>query len=95
MKQNVEQHQAFHPGFIAFRDYCRDTTSETYDAKVFTGIVDSFATILRNHLAEEIDTLLALDCCDEGELKKAYTGMEGKMIATADKVSLLISFILS
>ncbi|KAK4692248.1 hypothetical protein P7C71_g4919, partial [Lecanoromycetidae sp. Uapishka_2] len=91
MEQNVEQHHAFHPGFYAFRDYCRDTTVETWDAKVLMGIMDGFSMVLQKHLAEEIETLLALDYCDSGALKKAVLDMEKKLMAGADKVSLLKS----
>ena len=91
MEKNVEQHHAFHPGFFTFRDYCRDTTPEKYDAKKLLGIMDSFAVIFRDHLADEIDTLLALDHCDGAKLKAAYKEMEKKITAASDKVSLVLN----
>lgn len=94
MAKNVEQHEAFHPGFNAFRDYCRDTVPDAYDAKALRDIIDGFANILQEHLADEIDTLLALDIYDENELRKAYKVTEEKILATADKVS-LCCFVLS
>lgn len=86
MAQNVEQHEAFHPGFDAFRDYVRGTKVEEYDGRVLLGIMDGFAEILGNHLTVEIATLLELKDCDEGELRKAWAELEVKML-DADKVS--------
>ena len=59
---------------------------EKYDATVLRRIMDDFAMILSKHLAEEIDTLLGLDDCDEGELKKMYKVFENEAVAGADKV---------
>ncbi len=86
MQQNVEQHHAFLPGFYRFRDFSEQTTPEKYDAKVLMGIMDDFAMILSKHLAEEVDTLLGLDDCDERELKKVWKVLENRMLDGADKV---------
>ena len=50
--------------------------------------MDDFSMILQNHLAAEIVTLLALDYCDEAELRAAYKVAEQKLLDSADKVSL-------
>ena len=86
MEQNVEQHHAFHPGLHRFKDFSKQTLPEKYDAVVLRGIMDEFAEILSKHLAEEIDTLLGLDDCDEQELKKAWKVFEKRVYSDADKV---------
>lgn len=92
MQQNVEQHHAFHPGFHRFRDFSEQTVPEKYDATVLRGIMDDFSMILSKHLAEEIDTLLSLNDCDEKELKKAWKTLEAKVLASADKYTLFPLF---
>lgn len=66
---------------------------EKYDATVLRGIMDDFSMILSKHLAEEIDTLLSLNDCDEKELKKAWKTLEAKVLASADKVSVTHHFL--
>lgn len=57
-------------------------------------ILDDFSHILRQHLAEEVETLLELEYCDESKLKKAYGDFEASIIAGADNVSVLHSLFL-
>ena len=86
MQQNVEQHHAFEPGFHRFRDFSEQTLPENYDGMVLRGIMDEFSMILSKHLADEIDTLLSLDDCDETELKKLWKMLEDGVLEGADKV---------
>ena len=72
MGRNVEQHHAFNPGFHRFNDYVQNTKPEQYDAGVFRGIMDDFSALFREHLAAEIETLLALEKCDSKELRKQW-----------------------
>lgn len=55
-----------------------------YDGMRLRGILDDFSAIWRQHLAE-IDTVLALDFCDEAELKKAFLELE-ESLSDCEKV---------
>lgn len=70
----------------------RGTRVEAYDGRVLVGILEGFAGILGVHLTEEIDTLLELKGCDEGELRKAWAELEVKML-DADKVRVFLCFV--
>jgi hypothetical protein len=62
MDANVEQHHAFEKGVSKFETYicaCLNGT-EKYNGIKVTEIVDEFGLILREHLADEIPTLLGL-----------------------------------
>lgn len=64
MDANVEQHKAFSEGLEAMKTYLHSQpdppTSQTFSASRLREIIDSFAPKLRQHLADEIPTLLAL-----------------------------------
>ncbi len=90
MSHNIEQHEAFMPGLKAFTTYataCLDASQpQVYSSTRYHEIIDSFAPILSEHLADEITTLMALDACDRtAELKEAYVAFDLKM-REGDKV---------
>jgi len=96
MAHNIEQHEAFVPGLNALKNYveaCLDSeASETFSSKRYQEIIDSFGSVLAEHLTDEIKTLLALDACgdDIAALKKAYLVMDAKL-REGDKVYLFSS----
>ncbi|KAI1770136.1 hemerythrin HHE cation binding domain-containing protein [Hypoxylon cercidicola] len=62
MQVNVEQHDAFHPGLEAFADYMRRCLAgeARYDGKELVRLIDGFAPVFCQHLADEIPTFVAL-----------------------------------
>lgn len=72
MDGNVDEHKAFHDGLSAYTAYLDKVRSgkEELDGDKLVSIIDSFAAVLRDHLENEIDTLLGLekyeDKCDWG-----------------------------
>ncbi|KAK2013067.1 hemerythrin HHE cation binding domain-containing protein [Colletotrichum eremochloae] len=62
MQANVAQHEAFHKGLHAYKDYLERVQKgeEAYSGGRLKDIIDSFMPILRQHLSDEIDTLLKL-----------------------------------
>lgn len=62
MDVNVEQHRLFEEGLRRFTDFIEGCQrgEEDFSADVLREIIDSFAPAMRNHLAEEIKTLLGL-----------------------------------
>lgn len=73
---NVEQHHSFEPGLKKLQSYAVDTKSNEYDGKHLQAIIDEFATSLKEHLYEEINTLLALRPYDGPALLKVYKECE-------------------
>ncbi|KAK7426928.1 hypothetical protein QQZ08_006520 [Neonectria magnoliae] len=90
MDSNVDEHKAFHDGLSAYTEYLDRVRSgnEEFDGDKLISIIDSFAVVLRDHLANEIDTLLGLekyeDKCDWGAWFKAAID---KIVAPAMKKS--------
>ncbi|GKT62139.1 hemerythrin HHE cation binding domain-containing protein [Colletotrichum tofieldiae] len=62
MQTNVAQHEAFHDGLHAYMGYLEKVQKgeEAYSGERLKGIIDSFMPILRQHLSDEIDTLVKL-----------------------------------
>lgn len=60
LQGNVDQHHTFEPGLARLLQYAISTSPEDFSAAELRAIIDSFAAALRQHLAEEITTLLAL-----------------------------------
>jgi len=85
MAHNIEQHEAFLPGLAALKTYvtaCLDPAEpETFSGKKYQEIVQAFAPILSEHLADEIKTLRALDACgaDAAKLKAEFLIFDAKM----------------
>ncbi len=88
MESNVNQHDAFAAGVERFRVYVFETNAETYDGKKLKTILEGFGAVLRTHLTEEIDSLLALDKYGGDKLEKSYRKLDAKILASiTDKVS--------
>ncbi|KAK6224736.1 hypothetical protein QIS74_03063 [Colletotrichum tabaci] len=62
MQANVAQHEAFHDGLHAYMGYLEKVhkSDEAYSGERLRSIIDSFMPTLRQHLSDEIDTLLKL-----------------------------------
>ncbi|EFQ33161.1 hemerythrin HHE cation binding domain-containing protein [Colletotrichum graminicola M1.001] len=62
MQANVVQHEAFHEGLHAYTGYLDmvQKREEAYSGEKLKGIIDSFMPVLRQHLSDEIGTLLKL-----------------------------------
>ena len=63
MAANVAQHAAFHEGLEAFMAYVDAVKAggEAYSGARLRGLIDSFLPVLREHLRDEIRTLVALE----------------------------------
>ena len=57
--------------FIASGTTVGTRSRKIYDGMRLRGILDDFPAIWRHHIAE-IDTVLALDFCDEAELEESF-----------------------
>ncbi|KAJ9137900.1 Hemerythrin HHE cation binding domain-containing protein [Pleurostoma richardsiae] len=62
MDANIDQHRAFHGGMEALHAYVEGCVARTeeYDGVKVVKIIDTFGAILRQHLSDEIPTLLGL-----------------------------------
>ncbi|KAH7383816.1 hypothetical protein BKA66DRAFT_85706 [Pyrenochaeta sp. MPI-SDFR-AT-0127] len=72
MKSNFDQHHEFEPKMAEmarWADRVREGKEE-YKSEFLVGMIDRFAPILKQHLHEEIDTLIMLEKCDGEEVKK-------------------------
>jgi hypothetical protein len=76
MEGNMQQHEAFLPALHTFRDYVQNTCAEEYSSESIKALVDSFAPALTEHLRQEMDTLLGLDCYDSAKLMRIWTVTE-------------------
>jgi hypothetical protein len=83
MTNNVQQHEAFHPGLEAYETYLRNVLAgkEKYEGARLKGIIDSFMPILRQHLSDEIDTLIELKKHDTVDWGKWYTKFIAEIMA--------------
>ncbi|OAG05357.1 uncharacterized protein CC84DRAFT_1091120 [Paraphaeosphaeria sporulosa] len=61
LSHNVEQHHEFSEGLSGLQKYATATTADSYSGAHVQKLVDGFSPILRQHLADEIDTLWAMD----------------------------------
>jgi hemerythrin-like domain-containing protein len=86
MQSNVEQHQAFTPGFDIFQEYSRACPPRNFDGRKIKNLIEGFAEPLTRHLHEEIETLRALDKYDSAQIRQAYQLFEKALMAT-DNVS--------
>ena len=81
LRDNVEQHLTFSTGLKVLKEYAKDTAQAAYDGSEIRKIIDSFSGEIRSHLADEIESLWGLDCCDkgqEGNLLKVYRDSEAE-----------------
>lgn len=79
MQGNIDQHKVFHGGLDAMESYLEQVRDgkQKYSGPKLRDIIDSFMPALRQHLSDEIDTLLGLkkyeDKCDWETFFKAIT----------------------
>lgn len=88
---NVEQHHAFGPGFKAFDDYVSGVREgkEKYDGAKIRALIDAFAPILLQHLAEEVPTMESLSQYDDKiDWKDFNKKIQDHTVGNADKVSI-------
>ncbi|KAI0102840.1 hypothetical protein GGR51DRAFT_526386 [Nemania sp. FL0031] len=89
LSRNTNQHELFVGGLKSLNQYATKTTAAAYDGKRVHELIDAFAHHMTKHLADEIGTLWALDCCEKGKEKnllKIYNDAEaeaGKQSKTA------------
>ena len=80
----MEQHHAFLPGMGKFEVYVKTCLAgiEKYDGNRVVDLIDDFGGILREHLNDEIDTLLGLRKYGEERMWRLYKELEeeGKKI---------------
>jgi hemerythrin superfamily protein len=89
MNRNVQQHHEFEPGLNAYQKYINEVLKgkEKYSWAKFKEIIDSFMPVVREHLSEEIDTLIGLEKYDrdwEGWFKEVQAGFMKR--ATDNKI---------
>jgi hemerythrin-like domain-containing protein len=72
MDVNVAQHKAFESGLERFKAHCENTTPASYSPGALRAVIASFGHILREHLGDEIPTLLALKDYDSAKLKAIW-----------------------
>lgn len=72
MEENVKQHELFHDGVDELLSYATKTAPENYDGKEVVRIIDGFGHVLREHLNDEIPTLLSLGRFDGKAIKEAW-----------------------
>ncbi|KAF2188482.1 hypothetical protein K469DRAFT_748294 [Zopfia rhizophila CBS 207.26] len=61
LQHNISQHHAFADGLAALHTYATSTSASNYSGARVRELIESFAKPLREHLADEIPTLWALD----------------------------------
>lgn len=91
MSRNKEQHREFDAALHDLKTYVEEGIAKTraFDAKEFLGLVERLAPVLRQHLHDEIDTLIGLEKCDGKGVKKALQAAADEGAKTADPVSVL------
>lgn len=90
MDANVDEHKAFHDGFEVYIEYLDKVRAEKeeFDGERLVSIIDSFAPVLRDHLENEIDSLLALDkYSDKCDWGKWFKQIVDEIVTTAMKRS--------
>ncbi|ORY61426.1 hemerythrin HHE cation binding domain-containing protein [Pseudomassariella vexata] len=82
MKANVEQHHAFEKGVLCLISYVSAclTNQVEYNGARIVQLVDSFASVLVEHLSDEIPTLLDLRCFGD-----KLAGMPEKLAKEGEK----------
>jgi hemerythrin-like domain-containing protein len=61
MGGNLEQHHAFEPRIARLEAYGRETKVESYSGERVRELVQDLGDVLREHLADEIPTMVALE----------------------------------
>lgn len=66
LQHNVEQHKQFMEGLSSLHKYATSTPAKDYSGIEVQTIINGFAEPFRQHLADEIDSLWAMDCVKPG-----------------------------
>lgn len=88
LRANSEQHDAFEGGLKTLNEYATATKAGEYDGKNVCGMIEGFADALREHLADEIGTLWALDRVSLRHatgLSKVYSECESYAMSSQSK----------
>lgn len=89
LEGNVDQHHAFQPALKKLFAYGSDTQPEQYDAATLLAIVEELGPALRQHLSDEIPSLLSMQPYDGPALLEVYKECEAEA-GQQDKVSLVL-----
>jgi hemerythrin-like domain-containing protein len=84
MEGNVEQHKVFTAAAKAYQDYVHSVKPEEYDGQKLRDLINAFAGPLREHLVEELETLLALKDFDSEKVWKSINDTRLKALGTLD-----------
>ncbi|KAJ9148895.1 Hemerythrin HHE cation binding domain-containing protein [Pleurostoma richardsiae] len=87
MDANVDQHRAFHGGLEAYEGYLSSVKEgkEKYDGQKLRGLIDSFMPVLRQHLHDEIDTLVKLSQYeDKADWDKWFKDLQAEILKKAN-----------
>ncbi|KAJ3549664.1 hypothetical protein NM208_g389 [Fusarium decemcellulare] len=82
MERNIQQHQAFTPGFNLFHEYARSCLPADYDGQKIKNLIEAFGKVLTQHLHDEIETLRGLDVYNSERIRKAYQRFEKELMNT-------------
>jgi hemerythrin-like domain-containing protein len=86
LEGNVNQHHVFQPALKRMLAYGSNTKPADYDASTLRGIIEEMAPALREHLSDEIQSLLSMRPYDSAALLKVYKECEAEA-GKQDKVS--------
>lgn len=86
LQQNVDQHHEFSAGVARLRNYATNTEPEKYSGAALRSIIEKFGDTLRQHLAEEIDTLWAMESVPVGADSEALLQVYRRSEAVAGQV---------
>ncbi|KAL1872622.1 hypothetical protein Plec18167_006740 [Paecilomyces lecythidis] len=78
LEGNVDQHHAFQPALKKLLAYGSDIKPEQYDAAVLLAIVEELGPALRQHLSDEIPSLLSMQPYDGPALLEVYKECEAE-----------------
>jgi len=72
MEENVNQHHAFEPALKKALAYGSDTKPADYSASTLRGIIEEMAPGLREHLSDEIQSMLSMRPYNGEALMRVY-----------------------
>jgi hemerythrin-like domain-containing protein len=83
LQPNINQHHSFSHGLATLRTYATETKPTSYSSARFCEIIQAFAKPLRDHLADEIQTLWDMDSVEanspaSGKLLEIYQSCEAE-----------------
>ncbi|KAL7949259.1 hypothetical protein V8C42DRAFT_310404 [Trichoderma barbatum] len=81
LSHNIEQHHLFSTGLEDLRKYATGTNAVEYNGGRLRELIGIFSAYMREHLADEIDSLWSLECCEKGQEKnllKVYKDCEAE-----------------